>query len=129
MLTIARLYMGVILAYVCLCSSFTSSIFSASTYSVAAHFGVSSEVATLSTSLYVLGYAFGPLVWGPFSELQGKRFQGGLNMNTELLQVENFRSRSECSAFLCSVSVVQQQKIYKRSCSAASLLDFSEHAR
>jgi MFS family permease len=70
-----RLYMGAILAYVCLCSTFTSSIFSASTFSVAAHFGVSVEVATLSTSLYVLGYAFGPLIWGPFSELQGTRYR------------------------------------------------------
>ncbi|OAP64225.1 hypothetical protein AYL99_00197 [Fonsecaea erecta] len=68
-----KLYMGAILAYVCLCSTFTSSIFSASTFSVAAHFGVSPEVATLSTSLYVLGYAFGPLIWGPFSELRGRK--------------------------------------------------------
>ncbi|ETI27276.1 hypothetical protein G647_09959 [Cladophialophora carrionii CBS 160.54] len=68
-----KFYMGAILAYVCLCSTFTSSIFSASTFSVAAHFGVSAEVATLSTSLYVLGYAFGPLIWGPFSELQGRK--------------------------------------------------------
>ena len=36
-------------------------------------FGVSVEVATLSTSLFVLGYAFGPLIWGPFSELQGRK--------------------------------------------------------
>ena len=38
-----------------------------------AYFGVSVEVGTLSTSLYVLGYAFGPLIWGPFSELQGRK--------------------------------------------------------
>ena len=36
-------------------------------------FGVSVEVGTLSTSLFVLGYAFGPLVWAPFSELQGRK--------------------------------------------------------
>lgn len=62
-----------ILAFTCLCSTFTSSIFSASTRSVALAFGVSVEVATLSTSLFVLGYAFGPLIWGPFSELQGRK--------------------------------------------------------
>lgn len=61
------------LAYTCLCSTFTSSIFSSSTGAVAHHFGVSVEVSTLSTSLYVLGYAFGPLIWGPFSELQGRK--------------------------------------------------------
>ncbi|KAK6387350.1 hypothetical protein LTS17_000617 [Exophiala oligosperma] len=68
-----KFYIGAILAYTCLGSTFTSSVFSASTFSVAAHFGVSVEVATLSTSLYVLGYAFGPLIWGPFSELQGRK--------------------------------------------------------
>lgn len=65
--------MGAMLAYTCLCSTFTSSIFSSSTGAVAHHFGVSVEVSTLSTSLYVLGYAFGPLIWGPFSELQGRK--------------------------------------------------------
>ena len=31
------------------------------------------EVATLSSSLYILGYAFGPLLWGPLSELEGRK--------------------------------------------------------
>jgi MFS transporter, DHA1 family, multidrug resistance protein len=64
---------GAMLAYTCLCSTFTSSIFSASTMAFSSAFGVSVEVGTLSTSLYVLGYAFGPLIWGPFSELQGRK--------------------------------------------------------
>ncbi|EXJ87476.1 MFS transporter, DHA1 family, multidrug resistance protein [Capronia epimyces CBS 606.96] len=68
-----KFYLGAILAYTCLCSTFTSSIFSSSTMSVGKYFGVSVEVATLSTSLYVLGYAFGPLCWGPFSELRGRK--------------------------------------------------------
>jgi len=72
-LILRRLYLGVILAYTCICSTFTSSVFSASTRAIATVFGVSVEVATLSTSLYVLGYAFGPLIWGPFSELQGRK--------------------------------------------------------
>lgn len=64
---------GAILAYTALCSTFTSSLLSASTMAIGQYFGVSTEVATLTTSLYVLGYAFGPLVWGPFSELQGRK--------------------------------------------------------
>jgi MFS transporter, DHA1 family, multidrug resistance protein len=40
---------------------------------VAVHFDVSVVVATLSTSLYVLGYAFGPILWGPLSELEGRK--------------------------------------------------------
>lgn len=27
----------------------------------------------LGTSLFVLGFAFGPIVWGPFSELYGRK--------------------------------------------------------
>jgi MFS transporter, DHA1 family, multidrug resistance protein len=72
-LTFTRFFLGAILSYTCLCSTFTSSIFSASSEAVAYVFGVSVEVSTLTTSLYVLGYAFGPLVWGPFSELQGRK--------------------------------------------------------
>jgi DHA1 family multidrug resistance protein-like MFS transporter len=36
-------------------------------------YGVSREVGTLGVSLYVLGFATGPLVWAPFSELKGRR--------------------------------------------------------
>lgn len=68
-----KLIIGAILAYTSLCSTFTSSLFSASTRDFASYFGISIEVATLSTSLYVLGYAFGPLCWGPFSELKGRK--------------------------------------------------------
>ncbi|RMD41440.1 hypothetical protein DV735_g3701, partial [Chaetothyriales sp. CBS 134920] len=31
------------------------------------------EVTTLGTSLFVLGFAFGPLIWGPASELKGRK--------------------------------------------------------
>jgi len=68
-----KMLVAVILAYTSLCSTFTSSLFSASTRAFAVYFSISVEVATLGTSLYVLGYAFGPLVWGPFSELKGRK--------------------------------------------------------
>ena len=54
-------------------SAFTSSIFSAATTEVAAAFGVSSEVGLLGLSLYVLGFATGPILWAPLSELKGRR--------------------------------------------------------
>lgn len=68
-----KLTIAAILSYTSLSSTFTSSIFSASTRAFAQYWGVSLEVATLGTSLYVMGYAVGPLVWGPFSELQGRK--------------------------------------------------------
>lgn len=40
---------------------------------MAEHFDVGLTVSTLSTSLYVLGYAFGPIIWGPLSELEGRK--------------------------------------------------------
>lgn len=49
-----KLIIGTSLGYVTLASSFGSSIFSAATTTVATHFGVSSEVGILGTSLYVL---------------------------------------------------------------------------
>ena len=36
-------------------------------------FGVIQEVAVLGLTLYVLGFAFGPILWAPLSELQGRR--------------------------------------------------------
>ncbi|KAF7180246.1 hypothetical protein CNMCM7691_009413 [Aspergillus felis] len=64
---------GAILAFTSICSTFDSAVFSSSTNNVSRVFGVGVEVATLSSSLYILGYACGPLVWAPFSELQGRR--------------------------------------------------------
>ena len=36
-------------------------------------FGVSTEVMILGQALFVLGFAFGPLVWAPLSELYGRK--------------------------------------------------------
>jgi multidrug resistance protein len=56
-----------------LCITFASSVFSTATIPTSQQFGVSTEVMTLGTSLFVLGFAFGPLVWGPISELYGRK--------------------------------------------------------
>lgn len=52
--------------------TFASSVLSSATTSISAEFGVSTEVATLGTSLFVLGFGVGPMVWGPLSELFGR---------------------------------------------------------
>lgn len=61
------------LGYTTMTAAFGSSIFSAATPVVAREYGVSSEVAVLGVSLYVLGFATGPTLWAPLSELKGRR--------------------------------------------------------
>lgn len=53
--------------------TFASSVYSAVTSAVAEEFGVSKEVSTLGITLFLVGYAFGPLVWGPLSERLGRK--------------------------------------------------------
>lgn len=65
---------AVSLAFVTLTAAFGSSIFSAALASVAREFDISAEVAILGVSLYVLGFALGPIVWAPISELYGRRY-------------------------------------------------------
>jgi DHA1 family multidrug resistance protein-like MFS transporter len=47
----------------------TSAIYTSSTEGIMMEFGVSTLVATLGLSLYVLGYGVGPLVFSPLSEI------------------------------------------------------------
>ncbi|MCJ1405835.1 hypothetical protein MMC11_009065 [Xylographa trunciseda] len=53
--------------------TFSSSAYASGIEDVKQHFDVSGEVATLGLSLVVLGFALGPLIWGPMSELYGRR--------------------------------------------------------
>ncbi|KAL8855230.1 MAG: hypothetical protein Q9198_010889, partial [Flavoplaca austrocitrina] len=50
-------------------SSLGSSIISPANKAISEYTHVSPEVATLSLSLYVLGFAFGPMLWGPIGEV------------------------------------------------------------
>ncbi|KAL7424095.1 hypothetical protein Q5752_001680 [Cryptotrichosporon argae] len=56
-----------------MCATFASSIFSAASTFVAKAFGISSEVSILGLSLYLLGFAFGPVLWAPMSEMYGRK--------------------------------------------------------
>lgn len=53
--------------------AFASSAYSNGIKEIIRFFGASHEVATLGVSLFVLGFALGPLVWAPFSELYGRQ--------------------------------------------------------
>ncbi|KAF2769530.1 MFS multidrug transporter [Teratosphaeria nubilosa] len=56
-----------------LAATFASSVFSPASTAVGAHFAIGREVVTLGTSLFVLGYACGPIIFAPISELYGRR--------------------------------------------------------
>ncbi|KAK5129381.1 hypothetical protein LTR08_003541 [Meristemomyces frigidus] len=62
-----------ILIFDALAATFASSIFSPAATAVGEHFHVGKEVTVLGTSLFVIGYACGPLVFAPLSELYGRR--------------------------------------------------------
>jgi DHA1 family multidrug resistance protein-like MFS transporter len=68
-----KLGTAAMLGYTTMVSAFGSSIFSAATRQVGAQYGVSAEVGLLGVSLYVLGFATGPTLWAPLSELKGRR--------------------------------------------------------
>ncbi|PYI14593.1 MFS multidrug transporter [Aspergillus violaceofuscus CBS 115571] len=63
----------IILGLMTVSVTFASSVFSAAAAVTAEQFGVSEEVMILGTSLFVLGYSFGPLAFGPLSELYGRK--------------------------------------------------------
>ncbi|KAH0368844.1 MFS general substrate transporter, partial [Aureobasidium melanogenum] len=68
-----KLPVAATLGFVTLTAAFGSSIFSSATGAVALEYGVSREVGILGISLYVLGFATGPILWAPMSELYGRR--------------------------------------------------------
>jgi MFS family permease len=53
--------------------AFVSTAYTGSITQVIEEFGCSQEVATLGVSLFVLGFAVGPLLWAPLSELYGRQ--------------------------------------------------------
>ena len=53
--------------------AFCSSAYTGGTKEILETFHASQEVITLGVSLYVLGFAIGPLLWAPLSELYGRQ--------------------------------------------------------
>lgn len=51
-----------------------SSAYTGGMRQIIAQFGISQEVATLGVSLFVLGFAIGPLLWAPLSEVFGRQW-------------------------------------------------------
>ncbi|KAI9823827.1 MAG: hypothetical protein M1819_001128 [Sarea resinae] len=62
-----------LVAIATLAVAFVSSAYTGGIRQILVQFQVSEEVVTLGVSLFVLGFALGPLVWAPFSELYGRQ--------------------------------------------------------
>ncbi|KAL9949816.1 hypothetical protein ACHAQF_008528 [Verticillium nonalfalfae] len=59
--------------FVTMTATWASSSYAAGTEQIATQFRVSKQVATLGTSLYLMGFGVGPLLWAPLSEVYGRR--------------------------------------------------------
>ena len=68
-----KVFITTILATLTFTTTFTSSIFSTSVSHTAHRFRISTHVTTLGTSLFLLGFTLGPIIFGPTSELYGRR--------------------------------------------------------
>lgn len=62
-----------IMAFGTLSVSMSSSIFSGALPQISDDFGISRELSVASISLFVLGFAVGPMSWAPLSELYGRQ--------------------------------------------------------
>ncbi|KAL2048871.1 hypothetical protein ABVK25_010877 [Lepraria finkii] len=70
---VRKVYITGNLAMLTFLATFASSILSPATQILSTEFSISSEVSILATALYVLGFAFGPTVFGPASEVLGRK--------------------------------------------------------
>lgn len=72
--TLYKAWITFVLGMLALAASLGSSIIAPAEDDLASWLGVSSEVTVLTISLYVLGFAFGPLIWAPVSEMFGRKW-------------------------------------------------------
>lgn len=70
---VKKWFITLTVAIATLAVAFVSSAYTGSAKQIIKEFHVSQEVFTLGVSLYVLGFAIGPLVWAPLSELYGRQ--------------------------------------------------------
>lgn len=68
-----RWLVSTLLAFAALIVTFSSSAYNGGVWDLIRQFHISQEVAIVGVSLYVLGFAIGPLLWAPLSEMYGRR--------------------------------------------------------
>ncbi|PTU21227.1 hypothetical protein P175DRAFT_0509698 [Aspergillus ochraceoroseus IBT 24754] len=69
-----RICLVCILCFGTFVGSFTSAVFSAAIGPISEEFHIAREIASLGVTLFVLGFAAGPTIWAPASELIGRRW-------------------------------------------------------
>jgi multidrug resistance protein len=72
-MTLYKWFIAMIATIATLAVTFVSAAYTGPFNELRDQFHVSDEVLTLGISLYVLGFAIGPLIWAPFSEFIGRR--------------------------------------------------------
>ncbi|ANB14444.1 Tpo1p [Sugiyamaella lignohabitans] len=83
-------------------AQFNSAVMSPTVPHLMDSFGISREVAILGTSLYVLGIAFGPSVFAPYSEMNGRKMGVMLPFFISLIFTAGTASSDNISAILCT---------------------------
>lgn len=79
-----------------------SSIISPAQMVISRELGISEEVAVLALSLYILGFAFGPLIWAPLSEVWGRKVSMlPAMMGLALFSIGVAQSRNPQTLFIC----------------------------
>ncbi|KAJ5150233.1 hypothetical protein N7448_001811 [Penicillium atrosanguineum] len=63
----------ILVSFITLAVALVSSAYSGGMRQIIAQFGVEEEIVILGVSLFVLGFAIGPLIWAPLSEIFGRR--------------------------------------------------------
>jgi multidrug resistance protein len=71
--TFTKWFITIVLAIATLAVSLVSSAYTGGIAEIIVEFEISQEVATLGVSLFVLGFAIGPLLWAPLSEMFGRQ--------------------------------------------------------
>jgi DHA1 family multidrug resistance protein-like MFS transporter len=75
-----KVVIGACLGFTTLTVAWGSAVFSSAVPFVSEEFHVGEVVAILTISLYVLGFASGPVIWAPLSELYGRKIPVILSM-------------------------------------------------
>lgn len=98
-----RWLVAILGALSCFSIAFTSSAYTGGISGVKTALDVTETVAQLGVSLFVLGFAVGPLFWGPMSEIYGRQpvFMG------------SFGALVVCNALSASAGTINQLLVFR----------------